>query len=280
VVCFVYVSTVGTSLLSNFVRDRGKVFVVRYRDLGEWSKLSPGDERNVYPSGDICRALEDREFVEALVDYVVEFREKSCAEVNGVLGIQKLFGHQLSGVELYLLFTRTCNTRLVAHVLRKSFEKLGLGGIVSIELKGIANVDEFDRGLVEVLDKVSSIVKSAKEKSCRVYVNATPGFKAETAFVMLISLLLGINGAVYIHESFDQPVLIPSLPISLEIGELKELLDLFGEENSIHVNAFLSTPLHDKLQDLKEKGLVIVKGEYVKLRPWVKTLVEKLTHKL
>jgi len=100
----------------------------------------------VYPDGDVCSALEDVGFVEALVDYVVEFREKSCAEVNGVLGIQKLFGHSFSDVELYLLFTRTCNTRLVAHVLRKGFEKLGLEGIVSIELRGIANVDEFDRG--------------------------------------------------------------------------------------------------------------------------------------
>ncbi|MEM4554097.1 MAG: hypothetical protein QXI86_07710 [Ignisphaera sp.] len=100
----------------------------------------------MYPDGDVCSALEDVEFVEALVDYVVEFREKSCAEVNGVLGIQKLFGHSFSDVELYLLYTRTCNTRLVAHALRKGFEKLGLGGTVSIELRGIANVDEFDRG--------------------------------------------------------------------------------------------------------------------------------------
>ncbi len=217
-VCFVYVSTVGTSLLSNFVRDRGKVFVVRYRDLGEWSKLSPGDERNVYPSGDICRALEDVEFVEALVDYVVEFREKSCAEVNGVLGIQKLFGHSFSSVELYLLFTRTCNTRLVVQVLRRGFERLGLSNIKPIELRGIANVDEFDRGLIEVLDKVSFIVESAKKRNCRVYVNATPGFKAETAFVMLISLLLGVNGVVYIHDSFDQLVLIPSTDFTRNWG--------------------------------------------------------------
>lgn len=144
--CIVYISPVGTSLLANFWRDRGREFISRYRDLSEWSRLSPNDSRNVYPDGDVCSALEDVEFVEALVDYVVEFREKSCAEVNGVLGIQKLFGHSFSDVELYLLFTRTCNTRLVAHVLRKGFEKLGLEGIVSIELRGIANVDEFDRG--------------------------------------------------------------------------------------------------------------------------------------
>ncbi|MEM2149882.1 MAG: putative CRISPR-associated protein [Nitrososphaerota archaeon] len=72
--------------------------------------------------------------------------------------------------------------------------------------------------LIEVLDKVSFIVESAKKRNCRVYVNATPGFKAETAFVMLISLLLGVNGVVYIHDSFDQLVLIPSTDFTRNWG--------------------------------------------------------------
>ncbi|MEM4554162.1 MAG: putative CRISPR-associated protein, partial [Ignisphaera sp.] len=201
------------------------------------------------------------------------FREKSCAEVNGVLGIQKLFGHSFSDVELYLLYTRTCNTRLVAQVLEKGFKKLGLSNIKPIELKGIASVDEFDKGLVEVLDKVSLIVKNAKDNNCRIYVNATPGFKAETAFVMLISLLLGVDGVVYIHESFNQPVLLPYIPLSIDLKELKNLLDVFGEEDKVHINAFISAVDYSKYLDYKERGLVVVNHDYVYLRPWIKTLV-------
>ena len=278
--CTVYISPVGTSLLANFWRDRGREFISRYKDLSEWSRLSPNDSRNVYPDGDVCSALEDVEFVEALVDYVVEFKEKSCAEVNGVLGIQKLFGHQLSDVELYLLYTRTCNTRLVVQVLRRGFERLGLSNIKPIELRGIANVDEFDRGLIEVLDKVSFIVESAKKRNCRVYVNATPGFKAETSFVALVSLLLGVDGVIYIHESFNQPVLLPCIPLSIDLKELKNLLDVFGEEDKVHINAFISAVDYSKYLDYKERGLIVVNHDYVYLRPWIKTLVNIATKRV
>ena len=278
--CTVYISPVGTSLLANFWRDRGREFISRYKDLSEWSRLSPNDSRNVYPDGDVCSALEDVEFVEALVDYVVEFREKSCAEVNGVLGIQKLFGHSFSSVELYLLYTRTCNTRLVVQVLRRGFERLGLSNIKPIELRGIANVDEFDRGLIEVLDKVSFIVESAKKRNCRVYVNATPGFKAETSFVALVSLLLGVDGVIYIHESFNQPVLLPCIPLSIDLKELKNLLDVFGEEDKVHINAFISAVDYSKYLDYKERGLIVVNHDYVYLRPWIKTLVNIATKRV
>lgn len=273
----IYISPVGTSLLHNFARDRGRAFTTRYADLGDWPRLSPSDERNAYPDGSVCRALEDRELVEALVDYSVELGGKSCAEVNGILGIQKLFGHRFSDVELHLLYTRTCNARLVTYALREVFSRLGLGGVVPVELRGTASVDEFDRGLVEVLDRVSSIVRSGREKGCRIYVNATPGFKAEAAFVMLISLLLGVDGVVYIHESFDQPVLIPYLPLSLRIEELGELLGIFGVEGSVHVNALLSAIPYEKLLDYRERGLIVIEGEYSRLRPWVRALVEKLS---
>lgn len=39
----------------------------------------------------VCCALEDKDkdFINVLTGYGVEFRKRSCVEVNGVLGIQK-----------------------------------------------------------------------------------------------------------------------------------------------------------------------------------------------
>lgn len=279
--CVIYVSPIGTSLLANFSRDKGRVFIPRYKDLGEWHKLSPSDDRNIYPSGSVCNALEDKEFIDALISYGIEFKERSCAEVNGVLGIQRIFGHRPENIEIFLLYTKTCNTRLTAYALRKVLVELGFQNqnIIAIDLTGIANVDEFDRGLVEILDKVSAIIKDGRSKNCRVYVNATPGFKAETAFVMLVSLLLCADSVIYVHESFNQPVIIPSLPLTIEVDKLKYFLDIFGKEDSIHINALLSVTTYEKFLEYKDKGLLKVEGEYVKLRPWIKALVEKINQR-
>ncbi|MEM0153921.1 MAG: putative CRISPR-associated protein [Ignisphaera sp.] len=277
--CAVYISPVGTSLLANFWRDRGGEFVSRYRDLSEWSRLSPNDARNAYPDGSVCRALEDGDLIYALVDYGSRFRERSCAEVNGVLGIQKIFGHSPGDTLLYLLYTKTCNTSIAAHALMKVFSLLGFSRVSPIELKGIASVDEFDRGLIEVLDRVSSIIGSHRGR-CRIYVNATPGFKAETSFVALVSLLLGVDGVVYIHESFDQPVLLPYIPLSIDVNELKQLLDVFGGEDRVHINAFISAVDYGRYLDYRERGLIMVEHEYVRLRPWIKTLISIATERM
>lgn len=266
----------GTSLLANFYRDVGSGFVSRYGDLGDWSRLSPNDERNVYLDGDVCRVLEDREFLDALTLYGVEFKDRSCAEVNGVLGIQKLFGHRFVDVDVVLLYTKTCNVRIVVYALREVFTRLGFPNVSTVDLRSIAGIDEFDKGLIEVLDKVSAIINGNRDRGCRIYINATPGFKAETAFILFVSLLLGADGAVYVHESFNQPVLIPSIPLSVDVDKLKPLLKIFGEEDSVHINALLSAIAYEKFLEYRDRGLVVIDGEYVRLRPWIKFLVEDM----
>ncbi|MDK6029333.1 putative CRISPR-associated protein [Ignisphaera sp. 4213-co] len=270
-----YISPVGTSLLSNFSRLFGSRYLSRYSDFGEWHRLSPSDERNVFPHGSVCSALSDGELVNDLIGFVVGQRERSCAEVNGVLGIQRVFGHRFDDVEIVLLYTKTCTAALVSNVLVKAFQELGFPKPVAIELSRIGSVEEFDNGLVELLDKISSIIQERRLRGMRIYINATPGFKAESAFVVLASMLMGVDAAIYIHESFDYPVVIPSLPIAIRRDEIEPLLKVFGEESSIHINAFVSALGYSKLREYIDKGVVVIRGEEVVLRPWIKHLVKK-----
>lgn len=270
-----YISPVGTSLLGNFSRLFGSRYTSRYSDFGEWHRISPSDERNRIPDGAVCMALEDSNLINDLIGFVVDSRERSCAEVNGVLGIQRVFGHSPGDVEIVMLYTRTCTARLVARTLTEAFKRLGFPRPLSIELSSIGSVDEFDNGLVELLDKVSSIIYDRRSRGMRIYINATPGFKAETAFIVLASMLLGADAAIYIHESFDYPVILPSLPITIRREELEPLLRVFGEESSIHINAFLSVLSDAKLREYIDKGIVKIRGEDVVIRPWIKQLVEK-----
>lgn len=57
---------------------------------------------------------------------------------------------------------------------------------------------------------------------------------------MLVSMIHGADGVVYIHESFDRPVLIPALPLYVRSEEIESLLKIFGEENVLDIGVFIN----------------------------------------
>ncbi|MEM3980298.1 MAG: hypothetical protein QXF79_03460, partial [Ignisphaera sp.] len=140
--------------------------------------------------------------------------------------------------------------------------------------KGISSINEFYRGLIEVLDKVSNTIGSHKNK-CRAYTNTTPGFKAETFFITLISLLIGVN-IIYIHESLSQPILSLRAPLLIERKELKQLLEIL-EKIKIHINALTSAIGYDKYTECRDCGLIVMENhKYVLLDP-VKIFINTVT---
>lgn len=270
----IYISPVGTSLLGNFARDYGFKYSSRYRDLQEWVRLSPNDPRNIVDHGEVCRALKDRELLNDMVSYVDENKDKSCAEVNGIMSIMGLFGHEVKDIELFFLYTKTCNAMLVKSVLRDALSKMDFRKIQEIELTGISSAERFDEGLVEILDKVSSIIREGKNSGCRVYVNATPGFKAETTFIVLISLIYGADGVVYIHESFNKPVMIPAIPLTVKREEVEFLLRVFGKDNELDRGELINAIGQKDYQEYLDRGLITCSKGVVRLRPWLRMLVE------
>lgn len=271
-----YISPVGTSLLLNFARERGSKYSNKYDNLEAWAKTPPDDDINRIPHGAICRALEDQEFIRDMVSFIVDRKERSCAEINGVMGITSMFNHTPRDVEVVLIYTNSCNTIVVKTVLKRALETLGYGRVVEESLTGISSVDEFDFGLVEVLDKVSSIIRERRSKGWRVYINATPGFKAETTFIVLISLIMGADGVVYVHESFNKPVLIPSIPLSIRGDDVRQLLDLFGSEEKLHVNTIINLIGYEGYLEYVERGLIVNRQGEVFIRPWLKALLESI----
>lgn len=267
-----YITLVGTSLLSNFSRERGSA--VGYSDFSEWFRLSPSDERNTYPDGVVCRAAEDRSLIDLMASYIAERRGRSCAEVNGVLGIQELFAHSPGDVEIVMMHTGVCNTILTSKSLLEGFRRLGFTHTTAVALKGFTSPEEFDRGLILLVDRLAAAVGDMRRRGLRIYVNATPGFKAESAFLTIASMLLGVDAAVYIHESFNYPVVIPSLPVSLDVESLSTLLKIFSGEDRVHIHALTSALSHEEVREYVEKGVIRIHGEYAILRPWIRHIVE------
>lgn len=79
------------------------------------------------------------------------------------------------------------------------------------------------RGLVGVL---AETIRKERREGREVAINATGGFKAETAYATLVGLLM--NAPVhYVYESFGEAVLLPALPIAWDVSLLSLHKDFF-----------------------------------------------------
>jgi putative CRISPR-associated protein (TIGR02619 family) len=271
---FVYVCPVGTSLLQNFVRDlRFRGVVERFRGfrVEEWFRLSPDDPLNVVPDGYVCSVVRGHELFSALLDFLRSSSREACAEVNGIYGIRDLFGHSPKDVEVLLYHTRTCNSRLCSMVLEDFLR--GEGYLVeSVEVRALRSVDDFELGLVEVLDKVVRFVVRRRSEGVKVYVNATPGFKAEVTFLVIASILAGVNAVVYIHESFRSPVLLPIPPLSLNTKLVNDVLELFKYSQCLSTYYVRERLGDELLTNMVDSGVLKVVEDKVCVREWVRHL--------
>lgn len=271
---FVYVCPVGTSLLQNFVRDlRWGDVVKRFEGfrIRDWFRLSPDDFLNIVPDGYICSVVRGHELFNVLLDFLRFNPREACAEVNGVYGIRDLFGHNPRDVEVILYHTRTCNSRLCSSVLEDFLRSEGYL-VESIEIRALRSVDDFELGLIEVLDKVVRLVVKKRSEGIKVYVNATPGFKSEVTFLVIASILAGANAVVYVHESFRSPVLLPVPPLTLNTKVVSDVLELFKYTSCLdtyYVNEGLGSELVTNMLDL---GVLRLEEGRVCIREWVKHL--------
>ena len=274
-----YVSPVGTSILSNFVRDpRFKSVVEKYKDkrVFDWYRLPPGDSLNTVPDGYICSVVSGHELYEAIKKFVFSDPQRASAEINGVVSTANLFGHNLKDVEVLLYTTRTCTSRLCASIASETLKSVyNVKSVQVVEVKAFRSPDEFDEGLMEILDKVVRAVVNYRKRGYRVYVSATPGYKAETAFVALASILAGASAVTYIHESFGTAVTLPTPPITLDKQRLEEVTKIFREAECIDKGELISRGLDEnRVRDYIELGILKVKGGKVCLRTWTKKILE------
>ncbi|MCI4436447.1 MAG: putative CRISPR-associated protein [Ignisphaera sp.] len=269
----VIVSAVGTSLLRNFISSQRFQDTIKKFNMFDWDKLAVDDPRNAYPDGEVCRAGKDAELLNALRSFVLENPSRAMAEVNGVESALRVLGASRGDTEVMLFASQTCNSILCASIARDALKALGYSNVEIIEVKALRSVDEFDQGLVELIDKVIERVVDYVRRGYSVAVSATPGFKAETAFLTIVAMLLGAP-SIYIHESFREPVDLPPLPIRLDFDRIADALNIFRSnpciDKGLAIN-ILGNKLKQyiELQILKEKP-----GGLVCIRPWITKLLE------
>jgi putative CRISPR-associated protein (TIGR02619 family) len=266
-------STVGTSLLRNFVADTRFRSIVDRFAMVDWDRVAVDDPRNTYPSGVICRALKNVELLAKLEQFALENPVRALAEVNGIETTLTKFPTPRGAVDVVLIASQTCNSLLCAQIARKVLKAMGYSNVEVVEVSALKSVDEFDEGLLELLDKVVEHIEGYLKRGYKVVVSATPGFKAETAFLTIVAMLLGIP-SIYIHESFKAPVTLPVLPIRVDTATLSEVLELFRSSNCVDKGVAINV-LGEKLSEYLFTQIITEKpGGEVCLRVWLSKLLK------
>ena len=262
---WIHIFTVGTSVALNLANDRAKnCFNPQFKDIVERAKrIPPGSEEERAAEAEL------RKFLNNAVAVISQNPGECSAELNAYLGLIREY-EQYRAEKIYLLATDTGLGRFSAEVLQSVItQHLGITCDLRVVGRWGWGPEFFDDALADLMDKMSSIVKTEKARGSRIAMNLTGGFKPETTFAYLLASLYDVDVVYYRHGSFGRSVVLPVLPVEPRRDLVEQVLRLFSGR---HVVPISELPSDERLVLLlRERG---ESGGYT-LRPWVKRLVEE-----
>jgi len=225
-----HVVTVGTSVVRNAASSADKCSLLeRWRGkLDCWSKAGVDSDCDIEAGNN---AIPSSQVFKDVLACVCDDPYSFSAELNSTLKfIEKYPGvHELI---LYATDTGTArfSARIIEHAVKecskqwKPFEKAE--STLSVrEAKIVAGFGRsFWTGLLNLVKEVAGDVKKYRSEYDLVVANLTAGFKPESGFLLLVSALIGVDRAYYIHETMKDIVEIPLIPLKLD-ENIKPILE-------------------------------------------------------
>ncbi|ADI31309.1 CRISPR-associated protein, APE2256 family [Staphylothermus hellenicus DSM 12710] len=267
--------TVGTSIIRNASFHESVEAGVRER-LAKWSMAPPHSGEDVEAGN---RAVPSSKEFREVLGFVSGSPRRASAELNAFIGyLERLVSRGIDGVSHYLVLFGSdtgagwFSTRileeylgsLVGQDLSRTWGVRGhfIGGVEAYRVRGLGV--NFQDGILNLLGKVKKIVISMGKGYDRVLANLTGGFKPESAAILVVAGMLGIDTVYYIHEAMREVAEIPVIPLTIEPNAKKIL------ENALENN------IGGAEQKLLEKLGLPLTGK--KLTPWSKKLLETLLY--
>ncbi|WP_052883708.1 putative CRISPR-associated protein [Infirmifilum uzonense] len=261
-----HIVAVGTSLIRNLAQ-KGKELGIPdniLREFSEWTRAAPRSPTDAIAGG--RAAVGTEEFETALRALGGQPFELS-AELNAMRpylerGIVRA---------LTLLASDTGVSEFQARVLASYLEAEG----VEVEVQRVQDLGiDFQKGLFNLLDSIVKKFVEYREKGLVVYINLTGGFKLESAILYLAACLtLGQGKAYYIHETMRDTVEVPIIPVMPD-PQLLRLLDLLSRGGG-SLDTLQSQLTRDSIRKLLESGVLVQTGGELKVRDWIKLLINK-----
>jgi len=171
---------------------------------------------------------------------------KNSAELNTFLRVVK--DKNPEEIEVYLFGTKTNSNELCRRVIEAYLKELGFKLYTPIEVSGYFwearfdekyAIDEFKRGISELLDRLIYLAKRKKEEGYKVYFNPTGGLKAHVITTALAAYLVDAD-VYYMNDEFNTVVFMPPL-FYIPKGREVEILQ------SLFTNKYLSGKEAEKL---------------------------------
>lgn len=248
----IHIVTVGTSILRNAAQSSELPQEIAEK-VKRWVISPPGSPEDV-EAGE--KGVPGQREFRAIYDLLKLEPRKMSAELNSIwLYLER---GRIEKAELLASDSGACE--FCAKLLKEYLTEQG----IEAEAHRIAGLGKsFDEGLYNLLDRVSTLVKLHREKGGKVYLNATGGFKPETAVLYAAACVLGADRVYYIHETMKDVVEVPAPPLTINpeyAGAVKRLA------------AGASIP-EKALRELELKGLITQYGREYRLRKWVELLL-------
>ncbi len=281
-----FITTVGTSILANVERLNISEIPEKYRDIIRGSsRLRVDDERQKEFER---RAYPESELFKIVYDYVCKSPREYSAELNALLGFidrKYMLLRSAEVLEFNLYSTDTGTGFFCAKVIEKWIrERLAQEARLSESTSVLVNepvklkrfgwgYEFFPEALVDVVDKVAKVIVSKRRQGFKVYVNATAGFKVETTYLTITSLMFKADSVFYVHEATHEVVELPALPLSIS-EPMRSLLRELRTPTQRQVAELIAAKHGVSLDELKERGLIDSWDGMVQAREWVRRLLE------
>ncbi|GGA44765.1 putative CRISPR-associated protein [Okeania sp. KiyG1] len=213
------ISTVGTSLLTNQIKNSEKKLSSRLRDTANSTENEIGEDVQ-----DIIFKMERRAKKILTGGNILEIQEAS-AELNG---IYELYDRNLEeGKEdiHWLIATNTYQGRKTAKIVRDFLVKQGITKTHIFPESGsnfsTKNTYVFSQGIAKIIRWIEERENEHKLKNdspAKIVFNLVGGFKAIQGYMNTIGMFYA-DEIIYIFEGSNQLIRIPKLPIEIKLPE-------------------------------------------------------------
>lgn len=214
------ITTVGTSLLSNYSKDKFKEFKNEcfHPDLFDHSNNNSNTKNGV--SSDIEKTEK------VLLEHVKKKGGSACAELSS---IQKI--DPKGKAEIYLLCTETVTSYMCGRVLEKYLTEEERRNTILEYIPNlqVTNAKEFqDKGFLNLIASVKQICDAGKDHT--IYFNISGGYKALIPAMTLLAQLEHVS-LCYLFEESDELIEIGNLPMSFDWEVIEEFVVFLHHDN-------------------------------------------------
>lgn len=255
----VIISTVGTSLFTNYMKFRSDNEELNLKSIKDEFDFLEKDNADKFKNNKQCEEKANR-IKERLVPNAFDsLKEKASAEIASITKFVSERNLDKGDVILYFIISDTAHSLLAAQIITEHLKEQGFSIDNEKQLKVIRALsvltgEDFEKKGLPNMAKTICDIKNDKELSKekpQFFINITGGYKGVLPYIYLIAQMYEIP-AFYIYENSEDLIYLPQMPLAFD--------PILAEEyyywlNNAHFKGDVEPEI---MEELKEYGFIKV----------------------